>query len=103
MSSSPIKKTRTASAWLLALKEHNTGKQWLVPKKGTPEYDQVKKIADRIKLELIQQYAPRPTTSAPVEVVPIEDLVKPQTPPVKKPRRKRAKSVPQTTDEINTQ
>jgi len=32
--------------WISALKEYNKDKKWVVPKKGTPEYDEVRKIMD---------------------------------------------------------
>ncbi len=33
-----------AKTWAQALKEYNAGKKWSVPRKGTPEYDAVRKI-----------------------------------------------------------
>jgi len=35
--------------WIEALKVYNAGKMWCVPRKGTPEYDEVKKIMNRTK------------------------------------------------------
>ena len=35
--------------WIEALKVYNAGKSWCVPRKGTPEYDEVKKIMNRTK------------------------------------------------------
>jgi predicted RNA methylase len=38
------------SVWILALKEFNKGKgEWCVPRKGSPEYDEIKKIMDKLK------------------------------------------------------
>lgn len=44
------KPKRAPSKWLLALKEWNskTGKPYIVPKKGTKEYDAVKKLSDKM-------------------------------------------------------
>ena len=40
------------NAWIEALKEYNKGKtSWCVVKKGTPEYNEVKKIMERKKDE----------------------------------------------------
>jgi hypothetical protein len=78
MSEPPIKKN--TSTWMTALKEFNADKQWSVPKKGTPEYDAVKAIADRIRAEKLQtQVVVEPPIST--EVVP------------KRPRKRRAKSI----------
>ncbi len=35
--------------WLEALKVFNKGKKWTIPKKGTPEYNEVKNIMDKGK------------------------------------------------------
>lgn len=41
-----------ANAWIEALKEYNKGhNKWCVVKKGTPEYNEVKKIMERKKDE----------------------------------------------------
>ena len=41
-----------ANAWIEALKEYNKGHdKWCVVKKGTPEYNEVKKIMERMKDE----------------------------------------------------
>ena len=41
-----------ANAWIEALKEYNKGHdKWCVVKKGTPEYNEVKKIMERKKDE----------------------------------------------------
>ena len=37
------------NTWMEALKQYNQGKAWCVFKKGTKEYDEVKKIQDKIK------------------------------------------------------
>ena len=34
---------------MMALKEYNQGGAWCVYKKGTPQYDEVRKIQDRLK------------------------------------------------------
>ena len=34
--------------WRQALQEYNSGKKYSIPKKGTPEYDEVKKIQDKL-------------------------------------------------------
>ena len=58
-----------AKTWAAALKEYNTGKKWSVPRKGTPEYDAVRKIMAE-------------GSSAPAETAPAKE---------KKPRKPRAK------------
>ena len=36
--------------WILALKKWNSGKdKYCIPKKGTPQYDEVRKIMDEMK------------------------------------------------------
>ena len=38
-----------ANKWITALKTWNSGREkWCVPKKGTPEYDEVRKIMDEM-------------------------------------------------------
>jgi flagellar biosynthesis GTPase FlhF len=41
--------------WIEALKQYNAGKSWCVPRKGTPEYDEVKKIMNRTKPEEVEK------------------------------------------------
>ena len=41
--------------WIDALKVYNAGKIWCVPRKGTPEYDEVKKIMNRTKPEEVEK------------------------------------------------
>ena len=41
--------------WIDALKVYNAGKMWCVPRKGTPEYDEVKKIMNRTKPAEVEQ------------------------------------------------
>jgi hypothetical protein len=37
-------------SWVAAVKEFNASRErWVLPRKGTPEYDEVKKIQDRMK------------------------------------------------------
>tara|TARA_Y100000361_G_scaffold105479_1_gene95181 strand:+ start:661 stop:1122 length:462 start_codon:yes stop_codon:yes gene_type:complete len=36
------------TTWQDALKQYNTGKKYSIPKKGTPEYDAVKKIQNKL-------------------------------------------------------
>ena len=69
-------KAKNTSTWMLALKQYNEGKQWLVPKRGTPEYEAVKKISDEIKLTIVKS------------IKPVEPSVEEQ-PPVKKVRKVR--------------
>ena len=37
------------NTWMMALKEYNQGGAWCVYKKGTPQYNEVRKIQDRLK------------------------------------------------------
>jgi len=37
------------STWIQALKIHNKGGNWCVPKKGSSEYDKVKATMDKLK------------------------------------------------------
>lgn len=83
--SEPVKKT---SSWMTALKQFNEGKQWSVPKKGSPEYDAVKKIQNSLK--------PSPLTpvNSGVDLEFVEpdacaDVV--QTPRIEKKRKPRTK------------
>ena len=41
--------------WIDALKVYNAGKMWCVPRKGTPEYDEVRKIMNRTKPEEVEK------------------------------------------------
>ncbi len=46
------KKKRPVSKWILATMEFNKGREkYLIPKKGTPEYEEVLKIYERMKKE----------------------------------------------------
>lgn len=44
------------SVWILALKEFNKGKgEWCVPRKGSPEYNEIKKIMDKLKTKEVKK------------------------------------------------
>ena len=42
--------------WRQALQEYNSGKKYSIPKKGTPEYDEVKKIQDKLSKGSVSHY-----------------------------------------------
>lgn len=84
----PVKKTNT-SAWMTALKQYNDGKQWLVPKRDTPEYQDVLTIANEIKASLPPKVkVPRVASERQRKVKPEEPPARPTT-PVKKVRKPR--------------
>ena len=95
----PVKKTNT-SAWMTALKQYNYGNQWLVPKRDTPEYQDVLNIANEIKASLppkvkVPRVASEVKPKRQRKVKPEEPVVNnvplPATPsiPVKKVRKPR--------------
>lgn len=52
--------TKQPNTWIQALKIYNTGnKTYHVPKKGTPEYLEVRKIMDELKNKDIKPEAPK--------------------------------------------
>jgi hypothetical protein len=63
-------KKKNTSVWMTALKEFNSGKQWSVPKKDTPEYLEVLKIASKLKETMPpKEVKPKPTRKAVASAV----------------------------------
>ena len=105
-----IKKKTNTSVWMLALKQFNDGRQWCVPKKGTPEYDAVKALADQMKSEIIKatpvpeepmKKVRKPRVKAVVVETPEEKNLQPPPAPVKKVRRKKEKLSSETDSSYN--
>lgn len=78
--------------WLQACKEYasTTGK-WTVPKKGSPEYDAIKKIQDRLSgasvPDVVKAVMPTPGDLRKAKVVPKETVVEAVVPVIKKPKK----------------
>jgi hypothetical protein len=78
--------------WLQACKEYasTTGK-WIVPKKGSSEYDAIKKIQDRLSAasvpDVVKAVMPAPGALRKAKVVPPETVVEPVVPVIKKPKK----------------
>jgi len=56
--------------WSEALKQYNQGKSWVIPRKGTKEYDDVMAIMKANKDSQATTQAPEPTTPAPAKKEP---------------------------------
>jgi len=50
-------------SWIEALKKYNSGKKWEIPKKGTPEYEQVIEIKNKLALADGEKKPKAPKTS----------------------------------------
>jgi hypothetical protein len=105
------------SSWTLALKQWNesnenkvlgkTGKaKFIIPKKGSTEFDQVKKISDSIKAS--QPPKPKrtkkPAQTEPEPVLVVEQSVESVPVPVKKTRKKKvqAEVEPKSAPDLDT-
>eukprot|EP00666_Eupelagonemidae_sp_cell4sb_P016694 gene16694-13724_t len=70
------------NTWMEALKEYNKGKAWCVYRRGSKEYDEVKKIQDRIKKPLmtedrrVEQEAPKPWKPSPPDEAEVKRQLK---------------------------
>jgi hypothetical protein len=72
--------TRRTNAWILALKEFNKDKtSWCVPRSGSPEYLEVKKIQEKMKVVAVKPIEPK------VETV-VTPVTTPTPPKVKTPK-----------------
>jgi len=72
-------KKKNTSVWMTALKEFNSGKQWSVPKKDTPEYVEVLKIASKLK----ETMPPKEVKPKPTRKPKVASVVKPKVLKVK--------------------
>jgi hypothetical protein len=81
--------------WVEALKKYNEGKKWSIPKKGTAEYDAVKKIMGAGGEAMAAEKTVVAKTAKGKKVVKVEEAAMAKAPAVPpKARKPRAKKAP---------